>query len=210
MTIPALSQSFTIRNAQPSDEAAILDICLRTADSGQDGSHLYSDPRLPGFVWAVPYVHFCAEKAFVLVRDGVVMGYCVAAADTTAYEDWLRAKWWPQLQAELCDFSSRTTEDEKVLSHIRCAPRTPAHVTDRYPAHLHINLLPDVQKGGHGSTLLLQQLNVLKTSGVEGVHLGVNQHNERVIGFYAKFGFVEFDRTPSILMGKRLSVSFRS
>jgi ribosomal protein S18 acetylase RimI-like enzyme len=204
MTMPAHSSSVIIRNSQPSDEAAILDICLRTADRGQDGSHCYSDPRLPGLVWALPYVRFCAENAFVLTKDGTVMGYCVAAADTTTYEDWLEAAWWPHVQEELLDFSARTAEDENILSYIQNAPRTPSRVKDLYPAHLHINLLPEVQNGGHGSTLLRHQLDALDRSGVEGVHLGVNQHNEKVIGFYAKFGFVELDRTPSILMGKRL------
>ncbi|WP_323688232.1 GNAT family N-acetyltransferase [Rhizobium sp. AN69] len=200
----ALSSSVIIRNAQPSDEAAILDICVRTADRGQDGSQYYSDQRLPGLVWALPYVRFCAENAFVLTNDGVVMGYCVAAPDTIAYENWLEAAWWPSLQEELRDFSTRTVEDENVLSYIRSAIRTPAQVTGPYPAHLHINLLPEVQNGGHGSGLLRHQLDALKRSGVTGVHLGVNQHNEKVVSFYAKFGFVELDRTPSILMAKRL------
>lgn len=82
MTTSAISPSVTIRKALPSDEATILDICVRTADSGQDGSHLYTDPRLPGFVWALPYVRLCSENAFVLTKEGAVVGYCVAAAET--------------------------------------------------------------------------------------------------------------------------------
>lgn len=204
MNIPSPSSPVVIRNAQPSDEAAILDICLRTSDSGRDGSRHYTDARLPGFVWALPYVRFCPKNAFVLTQRGVVMGYCVAAPDTTAYEDWLEASWWPFLKEELRDFSARTAEDENVLSHIQSPSRTPAQVTNPYPAHLHINILPELQNGGHGSSLVRHQLNALMLSGVEGVHLGVNQHNERVVAFYAKFGFVEIDRTPSILMAKRL------
>lgn len=204
MNMPASSSPVIIRNAQPSDEMAILDICVRTSDSGQDGSRHYTDPRLPGFLWALPYVRFCPKNAFVLTNRGVVMGYCVATPDTTAYEDWLEAAWWPSLKEELRDFSARTEEDEKVLAHIQTVSRTPIHVTRPYPSHLHINLLPEIQNGGHGSSLLRHQLNSLTKSGVEGVHLGVNQHNEKVAAFYSKFGFTEIDRTPSILMAKRL------
>jgi len=204
MTMPKLLPSLIIRNAQSSDEAAILNICVRTADRGQDGSHLYSDPRLPGLVWALPYIRFCPDNAFVLTKDGIVMGYCVAVPDTIAYEDWLEAQWWPSLQETFRDFEAQTTDDIDVLSYIRSASRTPSQVTSLYPAHLHINLLPDVQNGGHGSALLRHQLNSLEASGVQGIHLGVNQHNEKVVAFYERFGFVEIDRTPSILLAKRL------
>ncbi|MGE6744036.1 GNAT family N-acetyltransferase [Allorhizobium pseudoryzae] len=193
----------TIRTARPSDEAAILDICLRTADRGQDGSHCYSDPRLPGFVWALPYVRLCPENAFVLTRGEEVMGYCVAALDTVAYEQRLEEEWWPKLKAELRAFAPTTPQDENVLAYIRQTPRTPPQVTDLYPAHLHINLLPELQKGGHGSRIISQQLQSLEKAGLSGVHLGVDPRNESVTSFYGKFGFVEIDRTPSIVMGKK-------
>lgn len=200
----ASSLPITIRNARPPDEVAILDICLRTADGGQDGSQCYSDPRLPGFVWALPYVRFCPENAFVLTRGEEVMGYCVAAPDTIAYEQHLEEEWWPLLKAELQGFSPKTAQDKNVLAYILEPPRTSAQLTDLYPAHLHINLLPELQKGGHGSALLRNQLQSLHNSGVSGVHLGVDPRNERVTGFYGKFGFLELDRIPSILMGTRL------
>jgi ribosomal protein S18 acetylase RimI-like enzyme len=201
----SLTPSIAIRTARPSDEASILDICLRTADRGQDGSKNYSDPRLPGLVWALPYVRFCPENASVLIQGDEVMGYCVAARDTQAYEQRLAEEWWPMLKAELQGFSAGTEQDENVLAYILEAPRTSRKVTDLYPAHLHINLLPKLQKGGHGSRLLQHQLQSLSVCGATGVHLGVDPRNEIVMGFYSKFGFVEIDRTPSIVMGKRFA-----
>ena len=191
-----------IRTARPSDEEAILDICLRTADRGQDASHLYSDPRLPGFIWALPYVRFCPETSFVLTLGDEVMGYCVATPDTVSFEERLQAEWWPKLRADLSEFVARTPQDENVLAYFRNAPRTPARVTMPYPAHLHINLLPQMQNGGHGSRLLRHQLDVLAADRLPGAHLGIDPRNESVIGFYSRFGFVEIERTPSILMGK--------
>lgn len=204
MSDTSLSPSIRIRNACATDEAAVLDICLRTADRGHDGTHCYSDPRLPGFVWALPYLRICPENAFVITCDDVVMGYCVAASDTVLYEDHLEAEWWPMLMAELQNFSATTVQDGNVLAYIRNAPRTPPQITAPYPAHLHINLLPALQKGGHGAELIHHQLQSLCDAGACGVHLGIDPRNEGVMGFYSKFGFAEIDRTPSIVMGKSL------
>lgn len=136
----------------------------------------------------------------MLTRDDEVMGYCVAASDTVSYEEWLAAEWWPRLRLELAGLTPRTPQDEKILTYILNAPRTAEHVTARYPAHLHINLLPELQSGGYGSLLLRHQLHALEKAGVSGVHLGVDARNEGVTGFYKKFGFVEIERIPSILM----------
>lgn len=204
MNHTARSEFICIRNARSSDEAAVLDICLRTADRGLDGTHCYSDPRLPGFVWALPYLRICPENAFVITCDDVVMGYCVAASDTVFYENRLEAEWWPMLLVELQNFSATTAQDANVLNYIRKAPRTPQEIAAPYPAHLHINLLPALQKGGYGAKLIRHQLQSLRHAGACGVHLGIDPRNEAVVGFYSKFGFAEINRTPSIIMGKSL------
>lgn len=196
--------SIAIRSACASDEAAILDICLRTADRGEDGTHHYSDPRLPGFLWALPYVRLCPQNAFVLTRNDEVMGYCLAAPNTASYEARLVTDWWPFLRLELEHFSPKTQQDENILAYVLAEPKTPPQIIETYPAHLHINLLPEVQKGGNGSMLLRHQLQALQDSGSAGVHLGIDPRHESVTGFYRKAGFIEIGRNPSIIMGKRL------
>jgi len=49
------SEPFRIRRAEPRDIDALYEICLLTADSGVDATALYSDRKLPGYVWAAPY-----------------------------------------------------------------------------------------------------------------------------------------------------------
>ncbi|WP_200942797.1 GNAT family N-acetyltransferase [Rhizobium sp. Leaf384] len=203
--MPAAPPVVAIRQAHSADEAAILDIGLRTADRGHDATALYGDPRLPGLVWALPYVRLCPDHAFVLTCDGIVMGYCVATPDTRAFEDRLAVAWWPALKQELAGFAPGSVEDDKVLRYIGDPERTPESVTEAYPAHLHINVLPALQKGGHGSALLRHQLQALALSGVIGVHLGIDPRNAGVAAFYARFGFVERLRTPSIIMGRTLT-----
>ncbi len=44
-----------IRPVRHDDLDALYDICLRTGNSGQDGTAFYEDPRLVGEVYAAPY-----------------------------------------------------------------------------------------------------------------------------------------------------------
>ena len=79
-TAPGLA----IRQARPTDSAALFEICLKTADSGTDASALYSDPRLPGFIWSGPYGALEPEFAFILADGDEDFGYVVATRDTAA------------------------------------------------------------------------------------------------------------------------------
>lgn len=64
-----MDTSCFIRPAIEADIDALFDICLKTANGGEDASALYSDPHLPGYIWSVPYLKFAKDFAFVLVQD---------------------------------------------------------------------------------------------------------------------------------------------
>ena len=66
--------------------------------------------------------------------------------------------------------------------------RTPTAAKTTYPAHLHLNLLPLLQRRGIGSRLLDAWLAGL---GPRAVHVGVNRANRGGAGFRAARGFVE-------------------
>ena len=90
----------TIRNVRAGDRDALYEICLRTADAGDDGRHLYTDPLLPGHVWAGGYLAHEPEHAFVIDADHRVIGYVLGALDSRAFEAALERAWWPPLRAE--------------------------------------------------------------------------------------------------------------
>ena len=74
-----------------------------------------------------------------------------------------------------------------------------------YPAHLHINILPEYQRMGLGSQLMDTLTEHLRQKGVRGVMLGVGSHNEKGRNFYRKYGFRQVFRIPfSIVMGLEL------
>lgn len=60
---------------------------------------------------------------------------------------------------------------------------------DDYPAHLHIDLLPEYQKKGLGRILINTLCEHLKKNGIKGVMLSVFIGNTGAIKFYHKCGF---------------------
>ncbi|MEO8881847.1 MAG: GNAT family N-acetyltransferase, partial [Devosia sp.] len=120
---------------------------------------------------------------------GVAVGFVVGAADSLAYEQKLAESWWPNLQIEYAGRKNELPLDSKVLDYIRNPAPAESEFFDRYPAHLHINLLPPAQSGGWGRKLIEAEIESLRRSGVPGVHLGVSSTNYRAIGFYEHVGF---------------------
>ena len=60
---------------------------------------------------------------------------------------------------------------------------------EAYPAHLHIDLLPPFQGGGHGRALMETFYAAAARAGAPGVHLTVMAANTRALGFYRHLGF---------------------
>ena len=67
-----------IRPFQPGDEAALSEICLKTADAGADATGIFADDDLWGEVFVLPYAARHPDLAFVVeTDDGRVAGYIV-------------------------------------------------------------------------------------------------------------------------------------
>ena len=80
-TIPG----YRIRRAEPRDADALYEICRLTADAGTDASALYSDPRLPGYLWAAAYGALEPDFTFILSDRDHALGYVLATPDTAAW-----------------------------------------------------------------------------------------------------------------------------
>lgn len=193
-----------IRNAEAGDRDALFEICLRTARAGTDGSADYSDPRYPGLVWSVPYLELEPAHAFVLADDERPVGYVVGAEDTPAFEALLEHRWWPNLRSRYAERAPQAPSDAGVLERIRAPVRTDRALAARFPAHLHINILPEAQGGGWGRRLIETELAALRAAGASAVHLGVSLANERAMSFYRHVGFAEVRRDDSVIFGKAL------
>ncbi len=186
-----------IRPYRADDLDALYHICLATGLSGKDATHLYQDPRLIGHIYAGPYGVLEPESAFVLEDEQGVGGYIIGAFDTHAFEKRLDTEWWPALRTQHPDpLEPREdyTPDHRMRWLIHHPPRTPRRVTEPYPSHLHIDLLPRFQGGGWGRRMIDTWLDAMRARGSRGAHLGVGFSNERAVRFYRTYGFTEAEK----------------
>ena len=195
-----------IRPYRPGDEQVLYDICLRTGDSGEDATGLYQEPDLLGAVYVGPYLRLAPEHALVGVDDDGVAGYVLGAPDTAAFEAACERDWWPaQRTRYLLDRYPEDSLDGRIARQVHQPYVTDPDVIERYPAHLHIDLLPRLQGQGMGRQLLTALLDGLAAAGAQGVHLGVGSANQRAIGFYRRMGFTDVRAyTHSLIMGRAL------
>jgi ribosomal protein S18 acetylase RimI-like enzyme len=185
-----------IRPYRPGDLDALYRICLQTADNGQDATALYDDPRLPGHLYAAPYGLFEPSLAFVAEDAGGVGGYVVAALDSLAFAELLASQWWPGLRGRYPEPPAeippgRWTPQQHAAYRIHHPWGTSA-VARQYPSHLHIDLLPRLQGGGHGGRLIRTLTGALRAQGSAGLHLHAGLANQRAAGFYRHVGFAEY------------------
>lgn len=184
-----------IRPYEPRDLEALYRICLATGWAGEDASGVYQDPKLVGHLYAAPYGVLAPECALVAEDDGGVAGYILGAVDTAAFEARAEAEWWPGLRGEYVDPAGRPrrhwTPDQRLAFLIHHPNRAPAELARRFPAHLHIDLLPRLQGQGLGRRMMDAWLALAKSMGASGAHLGVSAANHRAVRFYRAYGLAE-------------------
>jgi len=189
-----------IRNYRRGDLDAVYRICLETGAHGKDATHLYRDPKVIGHVYAGAYVTFEPDSAFVLEDDEGVGGYVIGAIDTHAFERKLEREWWPQLREAYRDSSDKPHQewspDERMAYLIHHPSRTPKRISEPYPSHLHIDLLPRLQGRGFEKQMIDTWLESTRAMGSKGMHLGVGPANERAVRFYESYGLKLIEQLP--------------
>lgn len=197
-----------LRVAGLADEAALFDICRRTVDMGDDASGDFSHAKLAGYVWAVPHLHFSPEQCFVVARGDAVLGYIVSVSDTKAFEVWQKANWWPKVRRELLGFMAQTDWDREVMANVDEPEVTPEALALAYPAHLHINLLPEARGAGWGRKLIEAACDAVRRQGAQAMHLGVSLKNPNAVEFYRHLGFEDIgpeeEDADGLTLGKTL------
>jgi GNAT superfamily N-acetyltransferase len=190
-----------IRPYRPGDEPALASICVRTADAGNDASGLLDDDDLWAHLFVLPYLEHDPALAFVVEADsGEPSGYLVAAADSVAFESWFRDSWWPRFAQRWPEPAEELTEQDRLLRHAHRRDGEPGPHAARFPAHLHIDLLPEVQGQGYGRRLIEALKDALRSQGVSGLHVVPLAANLGAVAFYEHLGFVELERDEQIVV----------
>lgn len=199
-----------IRPYRPDDREAVARICLLTAAGGEDATGVYSDDALMPEVYALPYVDYAPDLAFVVAdaSSGAgapdrVLGYVIAVADTAAFIEWWKRDWGPWFEERHPSVGAPTghdpdyTEAQLIEAGIDPERMRIAELAE-YPAHLHIDLLPELQGQGFGRRLIDTLRAALAARDVPGVHLSMDAANTGARTFYDRLGFHELpSSTPT-------------
>lgn len=186
-----------IRSYAARDRAEVYDICVRTGRAGDDASGLYSHDDLLPDVYAGPYLALEPDLAFVVETRGRVCGYILGAQDTRLFVRRYRELWLPHFRGRYPDVSEPVTAEDQLVHRGSRPELMLIPEVDQYPAHLHIDLLPEAQGRGLGRELLRTLLQSLADRGVPALHLSMDAANTNARGFYRRIGFEELgSHTP--------------
>ncbi|MDQ1710491.1 MAG: hypothetical protein QOG49_1876 [Frankiaceae bacterium] len=183
-----------LRPYRDSDRADLYDVCVRTADNGGDARGKYDTDRLMGDLFAMPYAVLEPHLAFVLEDAAHVVGYVVGTADTIAFAAAWRARWIPALEDVYTptDGPPATDTDSMLSLHFNPELMIVPALAD-YPAHLHIDLLPQYQRRGFGRSMMDTMLAALHAAGAPAVYVAMLTANVPARAFYDRLGFHELD-----------------
>jgi GNAT superfamily N-acetyltransferase len=130
-----------------------------------------------------------------------VVGYCIGTADTASFALRWRNVFTPVVDPQLVPPPDLQTGDALMerddIKHFRkavydadCSMLQPWPQTlQQFPAHMHIDILPEYQRKGWGTLLINRFFQAVKSSGASGVHLDMVQSNVSGRAFYEWVGF---------------------
>lgn len=193
---------YLIRSYEARDRAAVRDICFLTGSMGESIEKVYADKESFADMFTGYFTDCEPESCFVLERksDGVLVGYLLGALDARRAEPPVRVAIRHALSRGLlfrpgtAGYFGRALLD---LVRDRSIER-PRVDLDRYPATLHMNLMPEAR---HGNGFAIYQVweEYLRAHGVRGIHGEVGAANARVRALNERSGFVPYgDPYPAL------------
>lgn len=180
-----------IRRYFKSDEASAEHICIETAPD-----NLKNTEKKRNFLFLRYlnfYIQHCSDTCFVAEKDGKTVGYILCCADSNFF-----IKEFPK-------FAKRN--GARLSQALQCLGDTLIYLPfkKKYPAHLHIDILPEAQRMGYGRQLIDALCENLKAQGKNGVMLAVGKNNKRAVSFYRTTGFDTILSLPgTYILGKKM------
>jgi len=84
----------------------------------------------------------------------------------------------------------------KVLIEMQEQPKLTAEIHTHYPAHLHINVLPEYHRTGVGTRLFQHYEKHLLSLDTTGIHLETSSRNHKAVPFYHKHDYTIVKEVP--------------
>ena len=143
------------------------------------------------------YIEHEPENCFVLEDKDKVVGYIICAENFDRFKKIFDSEYLPR---------SDSYGDDR-YEWASTAYNVPERFKEEYPAHFHINILPEYQRMGLGGKLIDTLCDHLAKKGVCGVCLTCGPRNKRAMGFYRKYNFtllsIDYD---DACFGKKINV----
>ncbi|MFX1507383.1 MAG: GNAT family N-acetyltransferase [Promethearchaeota archaeon] len=173
---------------------------------GETAAGRFNDPYLFGLLFCLYYTDYEPENCFVAEdeKTGQVIGYILSSLDSEQQEKQFRKHMIRKIALRAFLFTFwRHPKTFRVFWHFKkifgSEPQIPNEkiLLAPYPAHLHIDILPEYHRQGIGTHLMSTLENHLKENGVKGVHLGTSERNIKAVQFYQKLNFSIIYEGPS-------------
>ena len=189
----SVPEAAEIRPYEPGDRARIRYICHSTGHMGQPIQWDWRDQESFADMFSGYYTDHEPESISVVVQGGEVTGYLLGCVDSRRARGSAALALRHALGRMLlvrpgtARFLWRGIRD--LLRDTRRRRRSGPFWDPRWPAHLHIDLLPRARGNGAGRLLMDRWMAHLRRQGVPGVHLSAFLENEPALAFFQRQGF---------------------
>lgn len=185
-----------VRPYEPRDRATVRRICHLTGFMGEPADWMWRDQPSFADTFSGYYTDREPESALVAELDGQVVGYLLGCRDSRratnpavvvgrhilrrgiAFRPGTAAIIWRSVADVVGDLVRR-----------RVSVHDYTFEDPAFPAHLHINLLPEARGRGAGGRLVRRWLDQLRVAGVAGCHLQTMAENHDAVAFFEALGF---------------------
>jgi ribosomal protein S18 acetylase RimI-like enzyme len=193
-----------IRKYVDGDREAIQEICYLTGYMGDSAERFWRHKKSFVEAWTSYYMDQEPESIYVATMNDKVVGYLTGCVDTLLATrskgnlSFLIFRRGLLFRPGTAGFFWRGVFDSIRYKNVA----TDEFIDERWPSHLHINLLPVARGSGLGRALMGRWLDQLRQSGSPGCHLGTLVENTGAVAFFERMGFRRHG-APSLVPGMR-------
>ncbi len=197
----AKNTTITIRPYTPTDREALLKIAADTAFFGDPIEIYLEDRRVFLDLFYRYYTDFEAQHSWVATVDQQVVGFLTGGTDSNRQQEFFQQRLLPQFLALF------------LKGHYQTGPKTWAYLwnmlkgrwkkkavlvdTEKYPAHLHVNVDSAWRGYGIGRKLMRTYFDQLIEENIPGVYLETTNENQIACQLYERLGFQLLGISPA-------------
>lgn len=182
-----------IRKYELKDRESVKKIAGDTAFFGEPVEVLIDDRGLFFDAFYAFFFDHETDTCWVAEKDGKVVGFLAGSVDAHRQQEWSSFHIYPGIALGIIrgKYTIRWKTIQYVADLVGQAIRgeLPSTDTERFPAHLHINVTSDFRGLGMGRQLLEAYHSQLRSLGVKGVHLHTTDQNVSACKLYEKVGY---------------------